>query len=160
MNARYDEVTTGVHRLNALLAWWGISDADGHSAIEARITRFVQLTSDLQQACLETRSRQLEAAVSTNDRLTHSFQDLAHCRLPHEVIAAESEILTTLLEAASLQLKAWIELTQKLQDSCVAMAREAASDFREQAIRPDATRMPAEPRQRIEKRANAEEAFA
>lgn len=159
MDARSDGLTIGLRRMNALLAWWGVSNGGSDGEIELKIARFGQMASDLQRACRETYSHQLEAALSTNDRLAWSFQEFTRCQRPNEVMAMESEILATLLEAASVQAKMWAELANKIQESCVAVARDAAEDLRGKAAKPSATTH-AETRHRTEKRHVAEQAYA
>lgn len=159
MDARSDGLTIGLRRMNALLAWWGVSDAGGDGEIELKIARFEQMASELQRACRDTYNHQLEAALSTNDRLVCSFQEFARCRRPNEVMATESEILATLLEAASVQAKMWAELASKIQESCVTVARHASEDLRRKAAKPSAT-TPAETQDRTEERRVAEQAYA
>ncbi len=144
MSGAYDDVTMGLHRFNALMSWWSVPGAGGNQEIDAQISRFQRFSSRLQQACSDTCSRQMEAALSANDRVARAFQDLARCRRAEDVITAESAILATLFEVASRQAKTWIELTQKLQQSCVAMAREAAEDIGQHAPAPLATSLPVE----------------
>ncbi len=157
METKHDEVSTGLHRVNALLTWWGVPDASWDREGETRIARFRQLTTDLQHACRETCSRQLEVALATSDRLAQSFQALARSRRPQQVVAMESDILATLLESASSHAKAWAELTQRLQDSCAAVAREAADELHRQAGKPSAA---AETERRPQKRPVADQAYA
>lgn len=129
MGGTYDDVTMGIHRLNALLSWWSVPNADGHRDIDAQISRLERFSSQLQQACGDTCSRQVDAAHAASDQFAHAFQDLARCRGTQEVIAAEAAILETLIEVASSQAKIWIELMQKLQQSYVTMARETTEDI-------------------------------
>jgi len=39
------------------------------------------------------------------------------------------------LDEASLQMKTWLELSQRVQEYCVTMARETADEIRQQAIK-------------------------
>lgn len=159
MGGTYDDVTMGLHRLNALLSWWSVPNAGGHREIDAQISRFERFSSQLQQACGDTCSRQVDAAHAASDQLAHAFQDLARCRRTQEVIAAEAAILETLLEVASSQAKIWIELMQKLQQSYVTMARETTEDI----LRRAPATSPASLRADTERRATpplAERAYA
>jgi hypothetical protein len=45
-------------------------------------------------------------------------------------MAAESDILATLLEGASLQARSWVELGQRVQECCLALASESAGEMR------------------------------
>jgi hypothetical protein len=119
----------GLERLNALFNWWGMPNSGAGANIEAQIKRFQSFAADLQRTYGEAYSAQLKALYTANERLARSFQELAHCRQPQEVIAAESNILATLLEGASLQAKTWADVTQKIQACCASMAREAAEEM-------------------------------
>ncbi|MBO0800011.1 MAG: phasin family protein [Blastocatellia bacterium] len=130
MEVQRDEMTAGVDRLNGVLGWWG---AQGNRAIEARIEKFQQLTGALHKAYGEACRYHIDALTATNDRVSRSFQGLFHSRTPDELFIAEAEILTALMEAASLNMKAWSDLTQKVQSCCIDVARGTASDISDQA---------------------------
>ena len=125
IDAGYDGLTTGLHRVNALLSWWGVSHAGDDREIESEIARFERFTAHLQQACRETHSRQLATALSTKAGLACLVQDLARCQRPNDVTAVESAIVATLLDAAVAQAKMWTELAGEIQASWRAMTREA-----------------------------------
>jgi hypothetical protein len=108
-------------------------DLNGNGALDRQMKRFQQFAADFQKKCGDAYSGEMDALFSSNERLSRSMQELLRCRRPPEVLAAESEILATLLEGASLQAKRWAELTQKLQECCAAVARDAAADLRQQA---------------------------
>jgi hypothetical protein len=133
MDAAGDGVTAGVERLNALLAWWGVPSTAVNGEINAQTKRFQQFVTDLQKTWGDAYSGQMDALLANNDRLMRSCQGLLSSRRPQEVVAAESDILTAFLEGASLHVKKWGELTQKLQDCWAAMARAAAEDLPHQA---------------------------
>lgn len=133
METKDNPLTVGVDRLNALIAWWGVPVTNGNGAIEHQMKRFQQFAADLQKTCVDAYGGEMDALLGSNDRLSRSIQELLRCRRPQEVLAAESEIVATLLEGASLQAKRWAEVTQKLQDCCTVMARDAATDLRRQA---------------------------
>lgn len=133
MDAKDNVMTTGVERLNALMAWWGVPAASGNGAMDGQVKRFQQFVSDLQKTSSDAYSGEMKALFSSNERLGRSFQELFQCRRPQEVLAAESEILASFLEGASLQARRWTELTQKLQECCAGMARDAAATLRQQA---------------------------
>lgn len=128
MNMKNGSITSGLDRMNAVLAWWGVPSANGSENIEGQVRRFQALASNLQKAYGEAYSQQLEALFATNARLARSFYEFLHCRQPQGVIAAESNVFATFLEGASLQAQTWGELTQKVRDCCATMAREAAED--------------------------------
>lgn len=141
MGAPYDEVAVGLYRINTLLSWWGAPGTDGNYGIDrqheidTQMARFLRSISHLQQACREAYCRHLETALSANHRLAHTVQGLARGQGAQELITAESDVVAILLEAALLQAQAWIgltRLTQKLQESAMAMARETDDDVRQQ----------------------------
>jgi hypothetical protein len=134
MRANEGNIAMGLDRLNALFAWWGVPNAKEEGGIEKQMKRFQTFASDLQKTCGDAYGQQMQAFRTANDRLAQSFQELMHCRQPQDVIAAESNILATILEGASLQARTWVELTQKVQDCCAAMAREGAAEAGKQAF--------------------------
>ena len=129
MSRKNDALTEGMERLTALLGWWGAGTVGG-TAIEEQMKRLHQFAAELQTASAAAYSGQMDAMLATNDRLARSFEDLVRSRRPQEVLAAESEIFATFLEAASQNSKRWAELTQTLQDCSAAIARKAAEDLR------------------------------
>ena len=133
MTGKDDNIAMGLDRLNALFAWWGVPTADGNGTIDRQMKRFQVFASDLQKTYGDAYSHEMEALLKSNERVVRSLQELVRCRQPQDVIAAESDILATLLEGAALQAKTWAELTQKVQDCCAAMARDAADEIRKQA---------------------------
>jgi hypothetical protein len=129
VDAGYDGLANGLHRVNALLRWWGVSDAGDDREIEAQIARLERFTAHLLQASRETHARQLATALSTKDSLASLVQDLARCQRPNDVMAVESAIVATLLDAAVTQAKTWTELACDIQASSRAMTREANACF-------------------------------
>jgi hypothetical protein len=47
VDAGYDGLANGLHRVNALLRWWGVSDAGDDREIEAQIARLERFTAHL-----------------------------------------------------------------------------------------------------------------
>ena len=125
-----DAMTAGIEKMNALIAWWGLPATNASGAVERHMQRWQTFAKDLQKAYVDAYSAEVTAAFDGNDRLGRSFQELLQCRQPQEFVAAESEIFALLLERASLRAKRWAELTEKLQDCCATMARDAAGDLR------------------------------
>jgi hypothetical protein len=128
-DAGYDGLTKGLHRVNALLSWWGVSDAGDDREIAAKIAHLERFTAHLQQACRETHSRQLATALSTKDSLASFAHDLARCQCPNDVMAVESAIVAALFDAAVAQAKMWTELACEIRASSRAMTREANACF-------------------------------
>jgi hypothetical protein len=152
IDAGYDGLTTGLHRVKALLSWWGVSDAGDDREIEAEIARFERFTAHLQQACRDTHGRQLATALSTKDGLACLVQDLARCQRTNDVMAVESAIVATLLDAAVAQAKMWTELAGEIQASWRAMTREANACVDRKRRNPRARARPPQPNPREEQR--------
>jgi hypothetical protein len=123
-------ITTGLNRLNALFTWWGVANSYGNGDIDTPMKRLQACASDLQKIYSDAYGRQIQAMFVANERLAGSLQELLRCRKPRDAIAAELNILATLLEEAMVQTKTWVELTKKVQDRCAAMTRDAAMDLR------------------------------
>ena len=143
MTAKDDIGAMGLDRLNALFAWWGIPDAGENGNVDGQMKRFQAFTSDLQKVYGEAYNRQMEAMFTANERIAKSLQAFLHCREARDVIAAESNVLATILEGASLQSRTWVEVTQKIQDCCASMARESADAAREHVADENAPAKPA-----------------
>ena len=147
MNAKQDTLTAGTERLNGLQGWWGISMPGDSGTMTTQIKRLEQFAEDVQKTCGDAYSGEIGALFNSNDRAVRSFQELLRSRRPHEVLAAESEILATFLESASQQAKRWAELTQKLQECSAGMAHDAAANFRQQAQETNSAAGSGEPEQ-------------
>jgi hypothetical protein len=122
MEVQRDEMTAGADRLRGLFGWWG---AQGNRAMEGRIEKFQQLTNGLHKAYGEA----FDALTAPNDRVSRSFQGLFSIRTPDELLVAQTEIMTSFMEAASLQMKAWSEISRKIQACYTDVACETASDI-------------------------------
>jgi hypothetical protein len=136
MDEKTARIMAGVDRLNGLLAWWGMAGSEGNLRFEGQIKRFQQFAADLQKAYGEAYRQQVEALSAANERLVRSLQGLLLSRKPDELMAAESEILATLLEGASLQAQTWAELGQRVQECCLALASEATAQVHKLAETP------------------------
>jgi hypothetical protein len=148
MNAKNENVTSAFDRLNPLLTWWRIPNANGNESIEGQVERFQIFASDLQKTCGEAYSYQMGSLFTANEQLARSFQNLLHCRQPREVFAVESDILAIFFEGAMLQAKAWVDLTQRVQE-CYAAPREATEDVRKDAKQETEAKPTARPAQVI-----------
>lgn len=159
MNTKDSNITMGFDRLNALFAWWGVPSSNGNGNIETQMKRFQTFASDLQKTYGEAYSQHMQALFTVNERLAGSLQELMRCRQPQDVIAAESNILATLVEGASLQAKTWVELTQKVQDCCATMAHEAAAEVGRQAHEAMSSKPPAESERQATRQASKQPAL-
>lgn len=124
-----DDWNAGLDRLNAMLAWWGVSKTNGEDGVEARLKRFQAFTSDLQEVFSNAQSEQMRSLFATNEAVANSLKDLGHCRQPRDVLAAEMVVLATLLDGTSRRTKIWVELLQKVQNCCSSLVRDAAEDL-------------------------------
>jgi hypothetical protein len=126
MEVQRDEMTAAMDRMQGLWGWWG---AQGNRAIEGRIEKFQQLTNGLHKAYGDAWRYQFDALTTTNDRVSRSFQGLFSIRTPDELFVAQTEIMTSFMEAASLQMKAWSEIGRKIQACYTDVACETANDI-------------------------------
>ena len=133
MDARNEATKPGLDRLNAMFAWWGIPSANGNGQFGMQFKRFQAFTSDLGKVYGDAYSKQMGTLLDANGRIATSLQEFIRCRQPPDLLAAELNVLATVLEQASLQAKTSVELLQQVQDRCSAMAREVAEDLRQQA---------------------------
>jgi hypothetical protein len=139
MNSKDNSAVMGLDRLNALFAWWGIPKSSGNGTIETQMKRFQTFAADLQKTFGDTYSQQMRTLFASNEQLGRSLQELVRCRKPQDLIAAESKILAIFFDGISRQAKSWIELTQKVEDCCATVTRQAAG---EADVQPPAARPP------------------
>jgi hypothetical protein len=116
MSTTNETITMGLDRWNAMLAWWGVPAPNGNGRIEDQIKRLQAFTADLQRAYGDSYARQVTALLKANERIVGSLQQLLHCQQPQELVAAETDLMATMLEGASRQAAAWAEMMQKVQD--------------------------------------------
>jgi len=129
-------ITNGLDRLNALFEWWGIANTTGNDGIDAQAKRLRALAFDLQKTYTEASGREMEALLTANERLIHTLHDILRSRNLQEAIAAQSSIVMTLLEAASLRARMWIELTEKILECRANLAGELPEEKRKLANTP------------------------
>jgi hypothetical protein len=125
---------TATDRFAGLLSWWGMTDPAQAGPYEARLKRLQKFVAELQGAYGEAYGRQMEAMFSANEHFARAAQDLMRSRKPSDVVAAESALMSALMEEAAAQAQAWSELVQKLTDCCTA----AATETRRSAAAPSA----------------------
>jgi len=128
-----ESTPTGLNRMNGLLAWWGIPDLVDASGMEARAKQFQVLVVDLNRLFSEASSSQARALSDANEQFARALQELLSARQPSELMAAQSNLVTGLMESFTAQTRAWTELTQKLHDCCSATVREAVAEAGERA---------------------------
>ena len=123
---------TGLDRLNALLAWWGIPNELALGNMEEQTKRFQVLVIDLSQAFSEASSCQAKTLNATNGQLARSLQDLLRSRQPQELMAAQLSVVADLLESLAAQTKTWADLNQKVHSCCATTVREMAEEVAKQ----------------------------
>lgn len=128
MKAAETSVPTGLDRMNGLLAWWGVPNAFDGSEMQVRTKRFQVLVLDLNKLFNEASSSQARALSVANEQFTRALHEHLSARQPPELMAAQSRLVTGLMESLAVQTKTWAQLTQKLHDCCLAAAREAAAE--------------------------------
>jgi hypothetical protein len=128
MDVKNEGAASGLDRLNALLAWWGMPTDDESGTIDAQAKRLQLFTANLQRAYGDACSRQMETQFKANERLSRSLQDFLRCRKSQEVAALQSDLLATLLEGASRQATIWIDLTLMVHDCCARLTRPGATE--------------------------------
>jgi hypothetical protein len=128
-------------RFAGLLTWWGMPDAMKPGPYDASIKRLQSFVSDLQSAYGEAYGKQMEGIFSANEHFARAVQDLMQSRQPADVVAAESALMTALVEEAASQAKGWVELVEKVRDCCTS----AAADVTQAAKPAGGTEAPARP---------------
>jgi len=133
MEAKDETVTMGLDRLNAAFTWWGLPATTGNGQLDAPMKRCQALIADLQKLYSDAYSSEIAVLRNTNDKLAGALQEFLRSRQAQDVIAAEANVLSIMLDASSAQTKFWSELTQKCQECCTALAREMADGLRQRA---------------------------
>jgi len=132
MTDKSNPLTEGLDRFSALLDWWW-EPTRGSNRIEGHVKRILQFGVELQSACGDAYSGQVETFMTVNDRLTRGLQALLRSQSAQDVATAEADIVGAMLEGASLQAQHWVGLSQKLQECSAAIARSIAVDLRQVA---------------------------
>jgi len=130
MDEQREQAEATVRQIGGVMDWWGTR---GNRVLEDRVQRFQQLTSDLQRACSEACHDEFEALTMANECVSRSFEGLLKSATPSEIFAIESEILSGLMKATSLHMKAWSDFGQKIQGHCMDAARATTSDIGQEA---------------------------
>jgi hypothetical protein len=128
MKTSETSIPAGLERMNGLLAWWGIPDLAEASGMEAQAKRFQGLVVDLNRLFSEASSSQTQALSAANEQFASALQELLGARQPSDLMAAQSNLMTGLVESFAAQARNWAELTQKLHDCCSATVREAVAE--------------------------------
>jgi hypothetical protein len=117
-----DKFTMELARLDALLRWWGAPGAGGETLSQSDRNHFETLVSDLKQAVAEMTERHEQALVQSKDLLVQSLPAFMNGRDLNGALAAQSKILMSLFDSASTEVKAWVDLTNKVRNAQLALA--------------------------------------
>lgn len=134
MGAQDDPFDAGLERLKALMAWWGMPNADMKDVGEQQMQRFQSFVFDLQKTLTETYGREVDMLFSLNQRVAGLLQGLLQCRQPQEIFTILTDIQAAMLEGGLSQAKAWADLTQQVQEQHAALSRAAPRDAGKQAM--------------------------
>ena len=118
----------GWDRMSGLLAWWGIPSTLDAGEMKNHADRTQALVAELNRLFQETSSSQVQSLSEANQRFTQDLQELLNTRQPSDVMAAQAQLVTGLMESAAVQASAWAKLTQDLHGCCSAMVRAADTD--------------------------------
>ena len=124
MNRERDNGSAATDRFAGLLSWWGMTGPAEGRPYEARLKRLQKLVAELQGAYGEAYGRQVEAMFAANEHFARAVQDLMRSRTPSDVVAAESALMSALMEEAAAQARGWSQLVQKLTECCTTAATE------------------------------------
>ena len=130
MDEQRDKPEANVEGFGTAMGWWGI---DANQLVENRIQRFQQFASSLHRAYSQACEGQFEALTLANECVTRSVQELLGVRRPEELFAAETEVLSGLMKATSLQMKTWTDFTQNIQGCYMDVVRETTNDLGREA---------------------------
>lgn len=105
MDATTDPIGASLKRMNALLAWWGVPKISGVDATTHEIRRFQDFAADLQRLYGDAAGLQVRTLLTTNEGITRALCQLLQQRRLQDLLAAESKLVASVLEAAALQSK-------------------------------------------------------
>jgi hypothetical protein len=105
-----------------LLSWWGMTDPMGSGLYEAPLKRLNDFVAQMQGAYGTAYRRQMETFFAANEHCARAFQEMMRSRQPGDVMKAESELVSALMEEAAAQAKTWNELVATLTRSYAVAA--------------------------------------
>ena len=110
-----DEFASELDRVEALLKWWGAPGFGYDGFTQTHLKRFEAIMAELEKAAGEISARQEETLTQSKDLLMQSLPVFVGSHNLNEVLAAQSKILVSLLEAASAQAKTWVSFSDKIR---------------------------------------------
>ena len=127
-----DPIAVSLRRMNALLAWWGVPRICGMDGADREIRRFQSFAADLQTLYGNAAGLQVSTLLATNEEIAHALCQLLQQRRPQDLLAAESKLVVSVLEAAALHAKTWVDVSRQVNARWGAFTTEdtTASDAR------------------------------
>lgn len=123
-----DEFASELDRVEALLKWWGAPGFGYDGFTQTHLKRFEAIMAELEKAAGEISARQEETLTQSKDLLMQSLPVFVGSHNLNEVLAAQSKILVSLLEAASAQAKTWVSFSDKIRNAQVSLAAANGAD--------------------------------
>ena len=117
-----DAFASELDRLDALLKWWGAPKSGHEKVSHAHLQRFDAIVSELERAVVEITESQEQALTQSQDLLVQSLPIFVNGRDLDKVMAAQSKILLSLFDAASTQVKTWVNFAEKIRNAQLALA--------------------------------------
>jgi hypothetical protein len=99
-----------------------MTDPMGSGLYEAPLKRLNDFVAQMQGAYGTAYRRQMETFFAANEHFARAFQELMRSRQPGDVVKAESELVSALMEEAAAQAKTWNELVATLTRSYTVAA--------------------------------------
>lgn len=135
-----DEFASELDRVEALLRWWGAPGLGYDNFALTHLKRFESIVAELETAAAEISARQEKALTHSKDLLVQSLPIFVHSQDLNDVMAAQSKILVSLLEAASEQAKTWMNFTSKIRNAQLMLAESNGVDANGTDVQPADTR--------------------
>jgi hypothetical protein len=123
-----DEFASELDRVEALLKWWGAPGFGYDGFTQTHLKRFETIMAELEKAAGEIAAQQEEALTQSKDLLVQSLPAFVSGHDLNDVLAAQSKILVSLLEAASAQAKTWMSFSDKIRHAQLSLAQANGAD--------------------------------
>lgn len=124
MTASSENIPTEMNPFNGLRSFWGQSGIFNTAEMESLFKKFQAHRADMNKLVQDASARQTQALKAASERSVRYFQDLFSARQPLELIEAQSNIVSDIMENFTGQTRGWLELTQRLQEHSSAMVRD------------------------------------
>lgn len=127
MKGNPDPIAVGLRRMNALLAWWDVPKISNMDAADHEIRRFQDFAADLQTLYGDAAGLQVNALLVTNQEIAHALCQILQQRGPRDLLAAESKLVLSILEAAALHAKTWNDVSLQVNARWGAFVKEVGA---------------------------------